>query len=125
MKDIEEKVGAMKVVEPSTELDRRIAQLLSGPRQEARPRSFARRNVPLWACAAACVVALCAGLFLGRSTLPSDTKTLDPTPLIYVIDRGELVKGNIFDWTFQEDRFFESTDAKDIHVAVFPAPEPG
>ncbi len=125
MKDIEEKVSAMKVVGPSTELDRRIARLFSEADTRARPASFAQRNIPLWACAAACGVALSAGLFLGRSTVTSDPQTADPTPLIYVIDGGELVRGNVFDWTIQEDRFFESTSGKDIHVAIFPAPEAG
>lgn len=125
MKDMEDKVRAMKVVEPSPELDRRIARLLSKTGQSARRMPFARRNIPLWACAAACVVALCTGLLVGRSTLPSDPQAIEPLPLIYVIDSGDHVAGNAFDWTFQEDRFLEATSGSDIHVTISQAPNSG
>ena len=125
MKDIEEKVSAMKVVGPSIELDRRIARLLSEANTSARPTSFARRNIPLWACTAACILALFAGVLLGRSTAPSDPQMSASVSWVYVIDSGDHVTGNLFDWTDQEDHFLESAKGDDIHVTISQGLSPG
>lgn len=125
MKDLEEKVRAMKVVEPSVALDRRIARLFSGSDRSVGRMPFALRKIPIWGCAAACVAALFSGVLLGRSTATPDPQTVDPAPLIYVIDRGDLVTGNVFDWTVQEDLFLESANGEDIHVAISRGPNTG
>lgn len=125
MKDLEEKARAMKVVEPSAELERRIERLFSGSNRSVRRMPFAFRNIPLWGCAAACVVALFVGVLYGRSTAPSDPRTSASVSLLYIVDGGNQGYGNLFDWTDQEDHFLESASKEDIHVSISQGPKAG
>ena len=125
MKDLEEKVRAMKVVEPSADLDRRIERLFSRSERSVRRMPFAFRNIPLWGCAAACVVALFVGVLYGRSTAPTDPGPRGSVSLFYVVDGRDQVNGNLFDWTDQEDHFLESASREDIHVSISQGPKAG
>ncbi len=125
MKDLEEEVMAMKVVRPSSELDRRIERLLSGPVRRARRMPFAFRNIPLWGCAAACAVALFVGVLYGRSTAPTGPRPSGSVSFSYVVDAGSQVRGNPFDWTDQEDHFLESASSDDIRLTVSQGPGAG
>ena len=125
MKDLEEKARAMKVVEPSAELDRRIERLFSGSERSVRRRPFAFRNIPLWGCAAACVVTLFVGVLYGRSTAPTDPGPRGSVSLYYVVDGGGQMNANLFDWTDQEDHFLESASEVDTRVSISQGPKAG
>lgn len=125
MKDLEEKVRAMNVVEPSVALDRRIARLFSGSDRSVGRMPFALRKIPIWGCAAACVAALLVGVLYGRSTAPTEAKINGSVAVYYVLNSGGQATGNLFDWTDQRDHFLESASGEDIHVAVSQAPKAG
>lgn len=125
MKDLEEEVRSMKVVRPSTELDRRIERLLSGPVRRARRMPFMFRNIPLWGCAAACVAALFVGVLCGRATAPTSPRPSGFVSFRYIVDAGNHAGGNPFDWTDQEDHFLESASSEDIRVTVSQGPGAG
>ena len=125
MKDLEKEVRAMKVVEPSAELDRRIERLFSGSDRSVWRMPFAFRNIPLWGCAAACVAALFVGVLYGRSTAPSAPGPRGSVSFLYLVDGGNQGYGNLFDWTDQEDHFLESASGEDIRVTVSQGPKAG
>ncbi len=125
MKDIEEEAKALKVAQPSAELDRRVDQLLSGAERDPRRTPLVFLNIPLWGCAAACAIALFSGVLYGRSTTPPELQSRGAVSLHYIMDGGNLTTGNLFDWTDQEDHFLESANAVDIRVSVSQGPKAG
>lgn len=125
MKDLEKKARALKVVEPSAELDRRIARLFSGSDRSVGRMPFAFRNIPLWGCAAACVAALFVGVLYGRSTARTEPRPRGSVSLYYTVDGSGQMNANLFDWTDQEDHFLESASREDIHVSISQVPKAG
>ena len=125
MKDIEEEAKALKVAQPSAELDRRIDHLLTESGKSPRRTPLVFLNIPLWGCAVACAIALFTGVLYGRSTAPVDTRPAGSIAVHYILNSGGHATGNLFDWTDQRDHFLESASGEDIHVAISQTPKSG
>jgi len=125
MKDIEEEAKALKVAQPSAELDRRIDHLLTESGKSPRRTPLVFLNIPLWGCAAACAIALFSGVLYGRSTAPPEQRSGGSVTLHYTMHSGKQSAGNLFDWTDQEDHFLESASREEIRVSLSIGPKAG